>query len=731
MKVTDIKKFRNNIAIKLNEGRLHDAFRDMRSFSEGAMTFEITTDIDRLENNYRAMLGYLAGGASDPGRKDVYNSIVAEARSIADTMARRAMLPEGETLYFGTARTIAARPGQTPRAAVDELRTELRRLDTDLESLGDSRRSLRAEQLAVELFNRLWTTHPLSADDLGATREFITDSSLPLPPRAIATTALAAGALEFYDSRRAEALLNIYMDTTATDDVIALRALTGFFLIMFRYRRRPLPRALADTLAAARDTATWPGDLRTAAIEFMRTRDTARITEQLSKDIIPTLSKLAPEMTERLGDGELDIESMAEGENPAWDDMLKKDGLGDKLREISELQADGGDVYMSSFGALKHFPFFREIANWFLPFTTSHSEVASADNAGGSLSATLRRLPFLCDNDKFSVMMAMAIAPAAQREAATRAMESQQGAMHDMLSEIEKADSKTRRKNIINNYLRDLYRFYNLFRRKGEFFNPFARGIDLMAIDALSEGYNDVETLTVIAEFNIKHKFREEAAALFKKIDLLTEPDASRAQKIGFCLEKLGRHAEAISFYEEAEMLGGDSAWLLEHMARTYRRLGQPRKAIDTFKKLEAVAPENFSATIAMGNAFLEARRPAEAEARFHKALYLSPDSDNARRGLAWSQFLQRKFDAAAENYNKLLASAPGPEDYLNAGHTARGAGNMREAINYYVLSMESGGKDIDALEADLMTDSPWLAEAGINTDDDKLIIEAILYMKK
>lgn len=725
MKEKEIRKFQSDVALSISRGELHDAFAAMRSFSEGGLTWEITTEIDRLEGNYRAMLSYLSTGADDPERDQVYASIVAEARSIAEVLARHALIAEGSSLYFSTLRRLSARPGQSPATAVAALRAELRRLDADISSIADSRRSVAAENLAIELFDRLWTTHPLTAEDVAAVRDFVLEPGLPEPPRALAVAALSLGALEYYDDRRAEALLRIYID--ADSDVVALRALIGFCVFAFRYRLRPMSRRLADVLAAAKDSPRWTSDLKIAAIEFMRTRDTARISDRLSNDIIPTLTKLAPEIKDKFSDG-FDPAEIAEGGNPEWNDLLGRDGLGDKLREMTEIQAEGGDVYMTTFRALKYFPFFREAANWFLPFSTGHSEVASADNFEGTASTQLARLPFLCDSDKFSVMMAMAAAPTGHRDTIFSAMENQASQMHDMLSELEKADEATRRVAVVNSYLRDMYRFYNLFRRKADFFNPFANGIDLMSIDSLAGGFDDTDTLSVIAEFNLKHGFWAEAAQIFKKIDAAEAPDAERAQKIGYCLEMTGNFAGALSFYEEADMLGSSSAWLLGRLARTYRALGEARRAIGVYRRLEELNPDDARTALALGNTLVEARRPDEAEPLFHKALYLDTASKAARRGLAWTQLLNGKLDAAAANYDALIADNPSAEDYLNAGHAARARRQMRDAINYYILSIQTSGKTPTDLAADLVADAAELTAAGIEVADDTLILEAIRY---
>lgn len=707
----------------VNDHRLHDAFHAIRSFSENSLNWETTTEIDLLEQNYRAMLGYFASGVDDPERQQVLADLLCDVRAIADTLARNAMMSEAPQLYFSTARTLAVRR-RSVAATIAALMAELARLRADITTVADPRRTVAAEQLSVELFNRLWTTHPLTTDDLNAATNMVLDTDVPMHYRASAVSALAAGAIEVYDARRAVEMLKIYM--APVEPEIALRALIGFTLIMFRYRRRPIPRRLADAMATAREFPTWSSDICTVTIELIRARDTERITQRMSNDIIPTLNKLAPEIQDRMSGSDTSLDDLAEGRNPAWDDLLERDGLGAKLREMSEIQADGGDVYMSSFSSLKHFPFFSDMANWFMPFTPDHSAAADAETQ--QFAENLAKMPFLCDSDKYSVLMALASAPSHLREGAARAMHADNGQMREMMSQIEKFTDTGTRKNIVTGYVRDLYRFYNLFRRKGDFFNPFKHGIDLMAIDALSVGVDDIDTLTVIAEFEMRHKFWEEAVAVFKRIYNMAEPDAARAQKIGFALERLGRYSEAISYYEEARMLGSTGKWILEHTGRTYRALGEPRQAIEVLKELSELEPESYSVAVTLGNTYLEARRTDEALAQFHKAVYLAPESLNARRGLAWSLFMTGDHERAAKEYERLVAAEPTAEDYLNAGHTHRAMRHNREAINYYTLSMQKAGQTPEEFETTLSADHTWLAQAGLNTDDDRMFIEAIQY---
>ncbi len=732
MKTNDISTFRANVATMIDDGRLHDAFKAMRNFSEGMMTWEITTAIDRLEQNYAYMLKYMADGADDPGRDDIRADIAAEARALVDQMARKAFMTEAPTLYYNTARTINAGQSVDAEYFIKSWHDEINRLDNDFDSIGDSTRTRRAEQIARDMFAYLWTAHPLSQQDSDAALKFAS-SAAHMPSRAMAVGAVGLGAMEFFDERRMLWLLKVYL---IGEPEIGLRALVWFLLAVFRYRRRTLPKKVVDALKTAQDSPHWKNDLATATVELLRTRDTERISRQLRDDVFPSLMKLGPQFKDKIKGGSIDIEAMAEGANPEWQEMIERDGIADKLREMSEIQADGGDVYMATFGPMKHFAFFHEIANWFLPFTPNHSEVACADNFEGTIGQVLKRLPFLCDSDKYSLVLSIASAPTEQRAMVAKTLEQGTEQFHDMLSELEKADDNTRRKNIINKFVQDIYRFYNLFRRKGDFFNPFKYNIDLLGIDLLGRDFDDVDTLRLVAEFEVKHQLWEEAVVILKKIDMLSEPDATRAQKIAFCLEQLGKQSEAISYYQQAEMLDGGSHWTLQHLGKLLLKAGEAKQAADIYSRLDAITDTDDTeaqraTAVALGRCYLTLGQHDQAIQAFHKAEYLVPDDMESVAGLARAYMQAGQHERAIADFVRSADYAwtgPVPDGTLGAGHSSWALGRKRDAIDYYIMYMAKTGCDIAALEQAIKADTRALVDAGVDISEMRLLLEAIQY---
>ena len=74
---------------------------------------------------------------------------------------------------------------------------------------------------------------------------------------------------------------------------------------------------------------------------------------------------------------------------------------------MNELQLEGADVYMSTFAALKNYPFFREVHNWFYPFSKQQSDVIKQLKQEGNEKNTLLDLilqsGFFSNSDKYSL----------------------------------------------------------------------------------------------------------------------------------------------------------------------------------------------------------------------------------------------------------------------------------------------------------------------------------------
>ncbi|MDE6396868.1 MAG: tetratricopeptide repeat protein, partial [Muribaculaceae bacterium] len=549
-------------------------------------------------------------------------------------------------------------------------------------------------------------------------------------------SALTLGAVEFFDKEKLDILIETYgkyaeIDSPEADEICAC-ALVGIVFVLLKYRDRQLPASTVKRLAAIKETKTWKTDLENAVLEIIRARDTERINRTMRDEIIPGMMAMRPEIEKKLKDGDLPLEEFDGMQmNPEWEEILRKSGISDKLKELNELQMEGSDVFMSTFAHLKNFVFFNNVSGWFTPFSASAKsveKVISKQPELADIAVLIETLPFLCDSDKYSMMFSVEMVPEAQRKMMLGQIQSQRAQMADMASNFANETLPVRRKKALRNYLHNVYRFYNLFRRKSEFYNAFEFASDLLLISPLKEELSRPEILGLISEFYFKRNYWTDALVAFRKLDEQNEFSSAIYQKMGYCYEKTGNIDKAIEAYEQADLLDNSSIWLKKRLAKVYRAAGRLDEAIQTYKDIVKLEPENTSTALSLGYTLIQAERFEDAIKEFYKVEFLDEKSRKSLRPLAWCLFMTGEFAKAQGYYEKILLDNPGSEDYINMGHVALALGQIKDAINFYKLSIIKGDGSVDTFFKTLELDRPSLAKVGIETSTVSLIADAMLY---
>lgn len=733
MTKNEIINKKNQIVILLNCGRLYDAFAQLRYLSESVMVWEISDEIEQLEKSYQMMLEYATQGVEDPARESFCKSIIRKMHELLDRVVRCRLLTEESTLYYSTLRFEQMYPNDSLLKLIDAYnevvdKTSIYNLIT---SQSGSQSSVEIkkekEQLEKRIFNRLWTTFPLNSEDEDVLNNVLASNVQSQNFQELLVSALLLGAIEFYDSRKLKLLLNTYANENRN---VSVKALVAILLIMYRYSHRITDdEKLINQISAVKEIETWGRDVKTAYLEFIRTRDTERISEKMQNELIPEMLKLRPDISKKINDSTAIIDMSSLEENPEWDELLNKSGITDKIKELSQLQEEGSDVFMSTFSHLKSFPFFSDISNWFLPFSLDHSLVS--DTLGSDISVVgdlIENAPYLCNSDKYSFLLSMGSIPQSQRQLMLSQFEQQRQAINDAGLSMSALTTPNQRQNIMNKYLQDLYRFFKLFRRKGEFADPFATPVNLINLPLLSSDLDDIETLTLVAEFYFKRKYYIEALEVYLSLSEKMPPSASIFQKIGYCYQQNGDIKNALQNYEHAELLNAESLWTLRRIAACHRTLGHTHKALEYYKRVENSKSADLSIALNMGHCYLELGNYEDAIKCYYKVEFLDEKSNRAWRPLAWCLLLSRDFAQSKNYYDKILNESPSFEDFLNMGHLAFAQGQIQDAINYYKKSINDNKSEIEKLLNSLKEDERHLIEMGINISMIPYIIDALLY---
>ncbi len=730
MTTIEITNYKNRVAQLIDDRRLRQAIKELKEKSQQQMAWEVGDRLERIEQAYNYMLRYVAQGVNDPERGEVYAGIVGDMYSILDQLVHFMSTVVSPTQYYSILRFYRRAP------MVERITTLIKQYQQSQADLSlyllvpenevntkQTEERKRAEALQKEVFEAVWVEPHLSNADEECLSVALRSEEFSSEFKSHILSALTLGLMQTFDPARMALLMQAYSD--GKNVKLRAIAMVGLLFGLWLYRNRPLPKKLKVRLDAIKDHDDWASDLRTACIEMIRTTDTERINKKIRDEVIPEMMNLRPEIMDKIRGGEINPQDMASLDaNPEWQKMLDKNGLTDKLKELTEMQMEGGDVMMSTFSHLKNFPFFSDIPNWFLPFSSSHTAVQASALKLGVVGDMIENAHFLCDSDKYSFIFALDMVPQQQRDMMTSQFKAQSDGIYQQMGDRQEGTRPDAMKRAINSYLQNVYRFFKLYRRKDEFVDPFGKGINLISIPALANDFDDADLLEMVAEFYFKLSYMGDALAVFEKLEKIMPGDSARYQKMGYAYENLKDWANAIKKYQVAELLDTDSTWTTRRLAACYRAVGDNENALKYYRQLQSKLPDDLNTALVLGYVMLELNRIDEAVQQFYKVEFLDEKSTKAWRPLAWTLFLQGKYDEANSYYNKIIQSGATATDYLNMGHVAMALGDLRDAINFYKLSIDASSAE--AFGKEMAKDRHHLLEAGVDPMLLPIILDAV-----
>lgn len=695
--------------------------------------WELHQRLEELRQQYNFMVTYALKGASDPERDNQYARIASEANIISELAERLYDSISKPTLYYSTLRYEIQRKSDSIASLTAEYTSLVNRSNLIMLSGNASVYNClreKMESLEKRLFNRVWVTYPLRGEDIETLRQILTSPTLPTYFRKLICSAIMLGANQMLDEQRLRILAGIYL---SGDPDLEIQALCCLLLVLGTndYNLERLVN-LPSILATLREKPSWKEDLKNIYLQFIRTRETEKITKTIREDIAPSIYKLRSDIKDFMedpSDEKSKMDLMDPDANPEWMNLIENSELGDKLRKMSEMQQEGADIMLSSFGSLKTFPFFNDIANWFMPFHTDHTAISKIMNETGAMLNLVLQSPALCDSDKYSMVLSINTLPEAQR----KMMERQLAAQEDMIKSQGVGmmfPERLSREQIANKYIQDLYRFFKLYRRKGEFNDPFERKINLAAMKELREDFSDPESRKFFADFYFKKEFYEDAFILYLGVVDELPPDSYLYQKVGYAFHQEGELDAALEWYERAEMIDPDNLWTLKRIAQLLKSESKYEEAEEYYRRMDKLKPNDISILVNLASCLVRLKRPEEALKIYFKVEFL--EGENPRKSLrpiAWCSLMAGDTKRSRQYYNRIFElGIEKTEDRLNLGHLNLMEGRVEDAIKDYTEYLHVIGDDVKEFEKQIEEDRKVLENSGMDPLLIDIVCDKVLY---
>ena len=721
MTTIEINKTYQRIVGRLDRIELKSACDALQGLIAGTGEHGFQDQLDQWQNTYKYMLHYRMNGVQDPMQEQIYNQVQAACYELADRVKQRGLAVDSPTSFYSQRRM--QRP--TSLRGLHELLQNSR----DIARIkGNKEGKQQMEEARAALFQYVWASGFLSAEEVSELRLILRDEELPTNIGCLLASALLLGLNEFFDVTKMELLFDA---AASREPEIAVRALIALLLMLYKYRRRThLYPQLDDRLQALSETSpTFTKALLQITLRFILARETEKISDKLQNEILPEMMKWNETLGKKINLKDLTPEQLSNEMNPEWQEAIFSDsGLAKKMTEFSELQLEGADVLHSTFVHLKDYPFFREISNWFLPFSIEHTALDGVPKSQDlTLMDTVMEASFMCNSDKYSLYLSMMSLPESARKMMLTRLDGQAAEIIQQNKE-ELLGKRSQTELIAGQYVQDLYRFFKLYPRHLDFDDLFAYPLDFHNLPVLRPFLSDEGSLSTIAAYYLRKHYFQDALTAFARLVEKNPEDDVLFQKTGYCRQMTNDIAGALQDYLHADLLNPRSPWVIRRIAGCYRTLKQPAQALEYYHRYETLQPDNLSVQISIGHCHLELKNYNEALKYFYKVDYLDAESHKAWRPIAWCSFLTGKYDQARHYYGKILNDNPNMQDYLNAGHTEWALQNMKQVIDYYQEALRKENGDWNKFYEQFEQDIPDLEKAGIERDEIPLLLDEVRY---
>lgn len=719
--------------------KVRQSFEIMSDMLENVSVGELRDQLAELQMTYRNILTYTVEGIHDPERQKVYNRLLQSILRLNDRI-KQDILARSSGWYTYSVRAREQKEerlrGGNIIQSVDDLVFKSR-LDTLLSSaeIGkpapQSEAARETERLSGVIFNHLWLTDYYGEAEESLLQMLIGSGRFEWHETATFVSAVTLSSLRIWDPAKIKLLAKLTADLTPH---VAERAITGLVFSLHYYDDRlHLYPEIIKILQDLSKVKIFRERCRIVVLQAIRSRYTEQLSRRMNEEILPKVVKLKPRIEEKLDLDRILGENPEEGQNPDWSEMFRgSEDMFKTMEELTNLQMEGSDVYMSAFSGLKKFDFFRELRNWFIPFYPDHEAVDSIfrDEILGpginELAEALFKTPFICNSDKFSLILNMKYLPAEQKSMMLKVFRMELEGLEQMKYDNELTDPGAVFRTTVTQYVQDLYRFFKLSDFRNEFDDFFNGRLDLYNSLFYRETCGSVTDDRSMADYFFSKEYYEDALALYNTILKSVTNDAELYEKAGYCHQKAGDYEKALEKYSMATLIESHT-WTLRKTGLCLRRLGRPAEALEVYRRALQNEPDDLNTILMVAHCCLDTADYDEALKHYFRVEYESPGNSKVLRPIAWCCLVTQRYADAEKYFGRLAETGLTPYDRINMGHLALCQGDTKTAAGHYVSALTGGDMTAESFLSAFNDDVAVLAANGVNPDDLPIITDYVL----
>ena len=731
MNLDQIHEASNAVKQHLLDKQLKSALEMATLIVNESQLFHFADTLNELNQHYNLLIQYYISGVDDPSRVGVYNSISSKLFVLNEELYEEILTHNSPGFQYTSKRFFShTRRYLTASDLYSSLvyyhnQSALIQSSPENHQIELKRIRSNFELSLSELFGQFFIASKLNDSECNLFNDILHSDYPGKVEKVLVVSALTLNLWRMFDQVK----LNLLLDAIdSTDADVRQRAMVGLVFVLAKYNDfLPLFPALNNRLVLICDDPRNVRNLQNIIIQIISSAETESISKRMKEEILPEMMKISPFLSNKLKSDRNITHEDGDEENAAWDEMLEKSGLKDTLKELTDLQLEGADVYMSTFAMLKSFPFFSEFCNWFMPFDPIHSSISGLLNSGNnSLVAAFVNNNHMCNSDKYSFCFTMLQMPEAARANLLSSFTSEVEQMDELNKEESILIPDKLDKNITKQYIQDLYRFFNLFPHKHDFDNAFVYSLKLHHSQLFGFMSVKKDLRVIVADYYfVKGHFTAFVELMLQELEF-SKPNALLMQKLGFAYQQIGDLHLALQSYQRADMITPDDFWTVKKIGYCFKNLENYERALEIYQHANFLKPNQKGVLYQIASCLASLKRYDEA-----LKIYYQLEAEFGEEEKVWRPIIRCALFAgniAKSDYyiGKVLIINPTAADYMHAAHVAWSQKRMKHAIEFYRECRAVLGGKMDVFYREFKADIEILDIIGIDENEIPLMLDAL-----
>ena len=720
--------------------RLKDALDILKDLVISSRRGEFISQYELLDNTYANLLKYSIEGIRDPEREKIYKNLLTSVLELADVALQSAYTNYSDQYIYRLKKKIDFESKYIKEEAISNIENLVfdEELSDVLHSSIDSFKNDKEEyekhqEILRNVFNLIYLTDKFKESDEKMIHLIFKGDHFSWQEQSIIISAMTLSAFRCFDVTK----INLLIDFLSNEnEQIRHRALVGLFIVMYMYDKRlELYPEITERIHLLDVHDDLEKNIELIAIQFLKSKETEKISKKLQEEILPEMVKFQPKIKDKLDLDNILSDDFTEDKNPDWEHVfIEAPDLLDKLQEISKLQMEGADVFMSTFSRLKNFQFFNDIINWFRPFHKENFELKEAlKNEDESFNKTLlldglSQSFFMCNSDKYSFCLNIPAMPQMQKSMMIEMFNAELESIKELQNEDDMLNKSTYIKSIYSQYIHDLYRFFKLHPLRTEFNDIFNFKFDFYNCRFAKILIKDESIIRNFGEYLFEKEFYDQAAEVYIQLNENGDNSLEIFEKIGYCYQKLKQYELALSYYKKAELYDSNRAWNLKKIALCYRNLKDFQESLKYYLEVEKLEPDDLYVQTFIGHSYLDLKEFEKALNYYYKVELLAEENKKVLRPIAWCSFVTGKLESAKKYLVSLIEEDANKYDFMNLGHVEWCLGNKKTAIKNYKLSINQHDNNIKSFMMGFEEDKKYLLNHGVDPEDIPLMLDFLKY---